>query len=128
MPSQHYRSLHIGHALISRFRTSSPHEDVRKRDPGFGNRPRLHSHACQDRGNVEPEGTSRWELGREEFLRRAWEWKDKYGHIITDQVKSLGASCDWSGRFTMDEGCSKAVAEVFVRLYEKGLIYKETTW
>ncbi|MGB4433688.1 MAG: class I tRNA ligase family protein, partial [Bacillota bacterium] len=71
------------------------------------------------------EGTSRWELGREKFLERAWEWKEKYGHIITDQLKVLGASCDWSReRFTMDEGCSRAVTEAFVRLYEKGLIYK----
>ena len=71
------------------------------------------------------EGTSRWELGRERFMERAWQWKEKYGHIITDQVKTLGASCDWSReRFTMDEGCSKAVTEVFVRLYEKGLVYK----
>jgi len=71
------------------------------------------------------EGTSRWELGREKFLVRAWQWKNKYGHIITDQLKTLGASCDWSReRFTMDEGCSRAVNEVFVRLYEKGLIYR----
>jgi valyl-tRNA synthetase len=71
------------------------------------------------------EGTSRWELGREKFLERAWEWKQKYGHIITDQLKTLGASCDWSReRFTMDEVCSRAVTEVFVRLYEKGLIYR----
>lgn len=71
------------------------------------------------------EGTSRWRLGREKFLERAWQWKEKYGHIITDQLKTLGASCDWSReRFTMDEGCSRAVNEVFVRLYEKGLIYR----
>ncbi len=71
------------------------------------------------------EGTSRWELGREKFLERAWEWKRKYGHIITEQLKTLGASCDWSKeRFTMDEGCSKAVNETFVNLYEKGLIYR----
>ncbi len=71
------------------------------------------------------EGTSRWELGREKFLERAWEWKEKYGHIITDQLKKMGASCDWSReRFTMDEGCSRAVNEVFLRLYEKGLIYR----
>jgi len=71
------------------------------------------------------EGTSRWELGREKFLERAWQWKEQYGHIITDQLKALGASCDWSReRFTMDEGCSRAVTEVFVRLYEKGLIYR----
>ncbi|MGE5580638.1 MAG: valine--tRNA ligase [Bacillota bacterium] len=71
------------------------------------------------------EGTSRWQLGREKFMERAWQWKDKYGHIINDQIRKLGSSCDWSReRFTMDEGCSKAVTEVFVRLYEKGLIYK----
>ncbi len=71
------------------------------------------------------EGTSRWELGREKFLERAWEWKQKYGHIITDQLKTMGASCDWSReRFTLDEGCSRAVNEMFVRLYEKGLIYR----
>ena len=71
------------------------------------------------------EGTSRWELGREKFLERAWQWKEKHGHIIDDQIRTLGASCDWSReRFTMDEGCSRAVTEVFVRLYEKGLIYK----
>jgi len=71
------------------------------------------------------EGTSRWELGREKFLERAWDWKEKYGHIITDQLKVLGASCDWSReRFTMDEGCSRAVNEAFLRLYQKGLIYK----
>ncbi len=71
------------------------------------------------------EGTSRWELGRDKFLERAWDWKEKYGHMITDQLKVLGASCDWSKeRFTMDEGYSNAVNEAFVRLYEKGLIYK----
>ncbi len=71
------------------------------------------------------EGTSRWELGRDKFLERAWNWKEKYGHMITDQLKVLGASCDWSKeRFTMDEGYSNAVNEAFVRLYEKGLIYK----
>ncbi len=71
------------------------------------------------------EGTSRWELGREKFMERAWEWKDRYGHMITDRVKMVGSSCDWSReRFTMDQGCSKAVTEVFVCLYERGLIYK----
>ncbi len=71
------------------------------------------------------EGTSRWELGRDKFLERAWDWKEKYGHMITDQLKVLGASCDWSKeRFTMDEDYSNAVNEAFVRLYEKGLIYK----
>ncbi len=71
------------------------------------------------------EGLTRYDLGREKFLERVWEWKEKYGGRIIDQLKKLGASCDWSHeRFTMDEGCSKAVREVFVSLYEKGLIYR----
>lgn len=71
------------------------------------------------------ENVSRYDLGRERFLERVWEWKKKYGGRITKQLKSLGASCDWQReRFTMDEGCSKAVREVFVSLYEKGYIYQ----
>ena len=74
---------------------------------------------------LRSEGLSRHDLGRERFLERVWEWKNTYGNIIIDQLKKLGSSCDWSReRFTMDEGCSKAVREVFVALYEKGLIYK----
>ena len=71
------------------------------------------------------EGLSRYDLGREKFLERVWAWKEKYGSRIVEQQKKLGSSCDWErSRFTMDEGCSKAVREVFVSLYEKGLIYK----
>ena len=71
------------------------------------------------------EGLSRYDLGREKFLERVWDWKHKYGNRIVEQQKKLGASCDWDrARFTMDEGCSAAVREVFVSLYEKGLIYK----
>ena len=71
------------------------------------------------------EGTSREEVGREEFLRRTWDWKNKYGGMITSQIRRLGASCDWTReRFTMDEGLSKAVREAFVRLYESGKIYR----
>ena len=71
------------------------------------------------------EGKTRHDLGREEFLRRTWEWKEEYGSQILNQLKKLGASLDWEReRFTMDEGCSRAVREVFVRLYEKGLIYQ----
>jgi valyl-tRNA synthetase len=67
----------------------------------------------------------REDLGREEFLRRTWEWKDKYGGIITSQIRRLGASCDWDRqRFTLDAGLSKAVRESFVSLYEKGMIYR----
>ena len=71
------------------------------------------------------EGLSRYDLGREKFLERVWDWKHKYGNRIVEQQKKLGASCDWSrARFTMDEGLSKAVRHVFVSLYKKGLIYK----
>ena len=71
------------------------------------------------------EGLTRYDLGREEFLKRVWAWKDKFGSRIISQLKKLGTSCDWDReRFTMDEGCSKAVREVFVNLYNKGLIYK----
>ena len=71
------------------------------------------------------EGLSRYDLGREKFLERVWDWKHQYGNRIISQLKKLGASCDWSReRFTMDEGCSKAVREVFVNLYDKGLIYR----
>ncbi len=74
---------------------------------------------------LEKEGTKRETVGREEFVRRTWEWKEKYGGIIFKQIRRLGASCDWDRvRFTMDEGLSKAVREAFVRLYEKGLIYR----
>ena len=71
------------------------------------------------------EGLTREQIGREEFLKRAWQWKEKYGGIIFQQIRRLGASCDWERtRFTLDEGLSKAVREAFVRLYEKGLIYR----
>mgnify|MGYP005842618827 CR=1 FL=1 len=78
------------------------------------------------------EGVSRYQFGREEFLRKVWAWKEKYGDRITTQLRRLGASCDWQReRFTMDEGCSEAVLEVFIRLYERGLIYRDyyiTNW
>jgi len=75
--------------------------------------------------SLEVEGLTREEIGREQFLERTWEWKTKYGGIITQQIRRLGASCDWDReRFTLDEGLSRAVREAFVRLYEKGLIYR----
>lgn len=71
------------------------------------------------------EGLSKYDLGREKFLERVWDWKNTYGDRITKQLRRLGASCDWQReRFTMDEGCSKAVRDVFVELYNKGLIYR----
>ncbi len=74
---------------------------------------------------LKEEGVDKWELGREKFLERAWEWKKEYGGRIISQLKKLGSSCDWDReRFTMDEGCNKAVTEVFVKMHEKGYIYK----
>lgn len=74
---------------------------------------------------IRKEGITKEDLGREKFLERAWEWKKEYGDRIVSQLKKMGSSCDWEReRFTMDEGCSKAVKEVFVRLYNKGLIYR----
>ena len=74
---------------------------------------------------MKKEGLTKEDLGREKFLERAWEWKEQYGGRIISQLKKLGASCDWEReRFTLDEGCSEAVREVFVRLYQKGLIYR----
>lgn len=74
---------------------------------------------------LKKEGIDKKDLGREGFLKRAWQWKEEYGGRIISQLKKMGSSCDWDReRFTMDEGCSEAVEEVFIRLYEKGLIYK----
>ena len=74
---------------------------------------------------LKAEGLTKEQIGRGEFLKRAWEWKRVYGGKIVEQLKRLGCSCDWEReRFTMDEGLSAAVLEVFIRLYEKGLIYR----
>ena len=74
---------------------------------------------------MKKEGLTKEGIGREEFLKRAWAWKEQYGGRIVSQLKKIGSSCDWDReRFTMDEGCSEAVKEVFVRLYDKGLIYR----
>ena len=74
---------------------------------------------------IKSEGKTKEELGREGFLKEAWDWTHKYGSTIKNQLKKLGVSCDWTrDRFTLDEGLSKAVEEVFIRLYEKGLIYR----
>ena len=73
---------------------------------------------------LKEEGIDKNDLGREGFLKRTWEWREEYGRTIVDQLKKIGSSCDWDReRFTMDEGCSEAVLEVFTRLYEKGYIY-----
>jgi len=74
---------------------------------------------------LRDEGTSRVDVGREEFLRRTWDWKRKYGGRIVEQLRRLGASCDWDReRFTLDDGLSRAVREAFVTLWEQGLIYR----
>lgn len=82
--------------------------------------------------SLRSEGLSRYDLGRDKFIEKVWQWKAEYGGRITNQLRRLGASCDWEReRFTMDEGCSHAVREVFVNLYEKGLIYRSnriTNW
>ncbi len=121
-------SLHIGHALnntiqdiLIRYRRMKGFETLWL--PGYDHAS-IATHTKIEE-MLEKEGTNRWELGRERFLERAWEWKEKYGGTIVSQLKRMGCSCDWSReRFTLDEGCSRAVAEVFVRLYNKGLIYR----
>lgn len=120
--------LHIGHALFVAM------EDLMIRHSRMKGIPSLWvpgtDHASiatqlQVEKMLEKEGLKREQIGRAEFLRRSWEWKEKYGGIITRQIRRLGASCDWSReRFTLDAGLSRAVREAFVRLYNKGLIYR----
>lgn len=121
-------SLHLGHAMDNTL------QDILaryKRMQGYNTLwlPGTDHAGIATQAKVEEqlakEGTNRHELGREKFLERVWAWKEQYGGTITRQLRKLGASCDWSReRFTMDEGCSKAVREVFVNLYNKGLIYR----
>lgn len=120
--------LHMGHALdetlqdiLIRFRRMQGYDTLWL--PGTD-----HASIATEAKIVESmkkEGLTKDDLGREGFLKRAWEWKAQYGGRIVEQLKKLGSSCDWEReRFTLDEGCSRAVREVFVRLYEKGLIYR----
>ena len=120
--------LHMGHALdntlqdiLIRFRRMQGYSALWM--PGTD-----HASIATEAKIVEAmkaEGITKEDIGRDGFLERAWAWKDKFGNRIISQLKKLGSSCDWEReRFTMDEGCSKAVKEVFVRLYEKGLIYR----
>lgn len=121
-------ALHIGHALFSTL------EDLMIRYERMRGKAALWvpgtDHASiatqlQVEKLLIDEGTTREEVGREVFLERAWEWKQKYGGVIIQQLRRLGASCDWDReRFTMDDGLSDAVNEVFIRLYEQGLIYR----
>ena len=120
--------LHMGHALdntlqdiLIRFRRMQGYSALWM--PGTD-----HASIATEAKIVEAmkaEGITKEDIGRDGFLERAWAWRDKFGSRIISQLKKLGSSCDWEReRFTMDEGCSKAVKEVFVRLYEKGLIYR----
>jgi len=121
-------SLHMGHML------NQTVQDVivrRKRMQGFNTLwlPGTDHAGIATQNVVErqlrEEGLTRHDLGRDRFVERVWQWKREYGGIITDQIRRLGASCDWSReRFTLDDGLSAAVREVFVRLYEDGLIYR----
>ena len=120
--------LHLGHAITLSI------EDLMIRHSRMKGVPTLwvpgSDHAgiatqLQVEKNIRKEGKTREQLGREQFIERTWEWKRKYGGIITQQIRKIGASCDWEReRFTLDEGLSEAVREAFVRLYEKGLIYR----
>ncbi len=120
--------LHMGHAMdetmqdvIVRFKRMQGHSVLWL--PGVDHASLATEHKLVEK--LREEGTTKEELGREEFLRRAWAWKEEYGGSIVGQLKKLGSSCDWSRlAFTMDETCSKAVREAFFRLYEKGLIYR----
>ncbi len=121
-------SLHLGHALDNTI------QDVLirwRRMQGFNTlwMPGTDHAGIATQARVEEqlskEGLNKHDLGREKFIERVWEWKEEYGGEIINQLKRLGASCDWEReRFTMDEGCSRAVREVFKQLYDKGLIYK----
>ena len=121
-------SLHMGHML------NNTVQDVitrRKRMQGFKTLwlPGMDHAGIATQNVVErelrKEGLSRYDLGREKFVERVWQWKEQYGGIILKQIRRIGSSCDWSReRFTLDAGLSRAVREVFVRLYEEGLIYR----
>ena len=120
--------LHMGHALdntlqdiLIRFRKMQGYETLWL--PGTDHAGIATQIKVEE--NLRLEGLTRYDLGREKFLERVWAWKEKYGNRIVEQQKKMGSSCDWDrSRFTMDEGCSRAVRETFCELYDKGLIYK----
>ncbi len=120
--------LHMGHAMDGTLQDALIRYHRMKGDPTLWLPGTDHASIATEVKVVEKlrkEGITKEELGREGFLKHAWAWKNEYGGRITRQLRRMGASCDWSReRFTMDEGCSRAVREVFVRLYEKGLIYQ----
>ncbi len=120
--------LHMGHAMDCTLQDAAIRYHRMKGDPTLWLPGTDHAAIATEVKIVDQmrkEGLTKESLGREGFLKRAWAWKEQYGNRITMQQRRMGASCDWSReRFTMDEGCSKAVREVFCRLYEKGLIYQ----
>ena len=120
--------LHMGHALDAMLQDVPTRYHRMKGDPTLWLPGTDHAAIATEVKIVEAlakEGLTKEKLGREEFLKRAWEWKREYGGRIVNQQRRMGISCDWSReRFTMDEGCSRAVREIFCRLYEKGLIYR----
>lgn len=124
--------LHMGHALDETFqdiiiRTKRMQGYNALWIPGTDHAGIATQIKVEEDMRVNENGLTRYDLGREKFLERVWAWKKKFGNRIIDQLKKIGCSCDWDReRFTMDEGCSKAVREVFVNLYEKGLIYQGT--
>ena len=120
--------LHMGHALdetmqdiICRFRRMQGYNVLWQ--PGTD-----HASIATEvkvTNELKKKGINKHDLGREGFVQKCWEWREEYGHRIVNQLKKLGCSCDWDReRFTMDEGCNRAVTEVFCRLYEKGWIYR----
>ncbi len=120
--------LHMGHALDNTIQDILIRWNRMKGIPTLWLPGTDHASIATEAKIVEKlteEGTTKNELGRDRFLERAWQWKEEYGGRIVEQLKKLGSSCDWTReRFTMDEGCSKAVTEFFVSLYERGLIYR----
>ena len=120
--------LHMGHAMDTLPQDALTRYHRMKGDPTLWLPGTDHASIATEAKIVEAmrkEGLTKQDIGREEFLRRAWKWREQYGGRIVQQQRKLGASCDWSReRFTMDEGLNKAVVEVFVRLYDKGLIYR----
>ena len=120
--------LHMGHAMDAILQDAPVRYHRMKGDPTLWLPGTDHAAIATEVKIVEAmrkEGLSKEKIGREAFLERAWNWKKEYGSRIVHQQRKMGVSCDWSReRFTMDEGCSRAVREVFVRLYEKGLIYR----
>ncbi|MDD3213459.1 MAG: valine--tRNA ligase, partial [Eubacteriales bacterium] len=120
--------LHMGHAMDCLLQDAPIRYHRMKGDPTLWLPGTDHASIATEVKIVEQmrkEGLTKEQLGREEFLKRAWKWKEEYGGRINRQQRRLGASCDWEReRFTMDDGCNEAVREVFVNLYEKGLIYR----